>query len=57
MTHANAPLTPEGRRRLAVLVVEQGWPTSAMPLTQQIMRGSAPRRPDRTIRATRATPA
>jgi transposase InsO family protein len=24
--HANAPLTPEGRRRLAVLVVEQGWP-------------------------------
>ncbi|WP_139738659.1 IS481 family transposase [Actinomyces wuliandei] len=26
MTHANAPLTPEGRRRLAVLVVEQGWP-------------------------------
>lgn len=26
MTHANAPLTPEGRRRLAVLVVDQGWP-------------------------------
>lgn len=26
MTHANAPLTPEGRRRLAVLIVEQGWP-------------------------------
>ncbi|MDU3567922.1 MAG: helix-turn-helix domain-containing protein, partial [Cutibacterium avidum] len=25
MTHANAPLIPEGRRRLAVLVVEQGW--------------------------------
>ena len=25
MTHANAPLTPEGRRRLAVLVVDQGW--------------------------------
>lgn len=25
MTHANAPLTPEGRRRLTVLVVEQGW--------------------------------
>ncbi|WP_426566167.1 IS481 family transposase [Angustibacter sp. McL0619] len=25
MTHANAPLTPEGRRRLAVLIVEQGW--------------------------------
>ena len=25
VTHANAPLTPEGRRRLAVLVVEQGW--------------------------------
>ncbi len=26
MTHANAPLTPEGRRRLAVLIVEEGWP-------------------------------
>ena len=25
MTHANAPLTPEGRRRLAVLIVDQGW--------------------------------
>jgi hypothetical protein len=24
--HANAPLTPEGRRRVAVLVVEQRWP-------------------------------
>ena len=26
MTHANAPLTPEGRRRLARLVVGDGWP-------------------------------
>lgn len=26
MTHANAPLTPEGRRRLAALVVDRGWP-------------------------------
>ena len=25
MTHPNAPLTPEGRRRLAILVVEEGW--------------------------------
>ncbi|RWZ50082.1 IS481 family transposase [Labedella phragmitis] len=25
MTHANAPLTPEGRRRLAVLVIDRGW--------------------------------
>lgn len=25
MTHTNAPLTPEGRRRLAVLVAEEGW--------------------------------
>ena len=25
MTHANAPLTPEGRRRLASLVVDGGW--------------------------------
>ena len=26
MTHANAPLTPAGRRRLVVCIVEQGWP-------------------------------
>ena len=26
MTHANAPLTPLGRRRLAELIVVQGWP-------------------------------
>ena len=25
MTHANAPLTPEGRRRLVELVLEHGW--------------------------------
>lgn len=25
MFHPNAPLTAEGRRRLAVLIVEQGW--------------------------------
>jgi transposase InsO family protein len=25
VTHANAPLTPEGRRRLASLVVDEGW--------------------------------
>ena len=25
MTHANAPLTPEGRRRLAVAIVEKKW--------------------------------
>lgn len=25
MSHANAPLTPEGRRRLAVLIVDEGW--------------------------------
>lgn len=25
MSHANAPLTPEGRRRLAVLIVERRW--------------------------------
>lgn len=25
MTHANAPLTPEGRRRLASLIVDDGW--------------------------------
>lgn len=26
MPHANAPLTPEGRRRLASLIVDDGWP-------------------------------
>lgn len=26
MTHANAPFTPEGRTRLARLIVEDGWP-------------------------------
>lgn len=26
MTHANAPLTPTGRLRLARCVVEEGWP-------------------------------
>lgn len=26
MTHANAPLTPIGRQRLAELIVIQGWP-------------------------------
>lgn len=25
VTHANAPLTPEGRRRLASLIVDEGW--------------------------------
>ena len=25
MVHPNAPLTPEGRRRLAVLIVDEGW--------------------------------
>jgi transcriptional regulator of acetoin/glycerol metabolism len=25
MSHANAPLTPIGRQRLAVLIVDQGW--------------------------------
>ncbi|GGO97311.1 hypothetical protein GCM10011612_09550 [Actinomyces gaoshouyii] len=25
MTDANAPLTPEGRRRLARVVMEEGW--------------------------------
>ena len=26
MSHANAPLTPVGRRRLAALIVDDGWP-------------------------------
>ncbi|WP_114950148.1 IS481 family transposase [Trueperella pyogenes] len=26
MSHANAPLTPEGRRRLGKLIIDDGWP-------------------------------
>lgn len=26
MTHTNAPLTPEGRRRLALVIVKEVWP-------------------------------
>lgn len=26
MSHANAPLTPEGRRRLASLIIDEHWP-------------------------------
>jgi hypothetical protein len=26
VTHANAPLTPLGRERLAKLIVDKGWP-------------------------------
>lgn len=26
MSHANAPLTPVGRKRLAALIIDQGWP-------------------------------
>lgn len=43
MTHANAPLTPEGRRRLAVLVVEQGWPVRRAAERFQVWPATASR--------------
>lgn len=52
MTHANAPLTPEGRRRLARLVVEEGWPVRRVaerfqvsPTHRQPVGGPVPGRP------------
>ena len=53
MTHANAPLTPEGRRRLARLVVEEGWPMRRVAERFQVspatvsrwVGGSVPGRP------------
>lgn len=43
MTHANAPLTPEGRRRLAGLVVEEGWPVRRVAERFQVSPATASR--------------
>ena len=43
MTHANAPLTPEGRRRLARLVVEEGWPVRRAAERFQVSPATASR--------------
>ena len=43
MTHANAPLTPEGRRRLARLVVEEGWPVRRVAERFQVSPATASR--------------
>ena len=43
MTHANAPLTPEGRRRLAVLIVEDGWPVRRAAERFQVSPATASR--------------
>ena len=43
MTHANAPLTPEGRRRLARPVVEDGWPVRRAAERFQISPATASR--------------
>ena len=43
MTHANAPLTPEGRRRLAVLIVEEGWPVRRAAERFQVSPATASR--------------
>ena len=47
MTHPNAPLTPEGRRRLAVLVVEEGWPLRRAAERFQCSAATAKRWADR----------
>ena len=43
MTHANAPLTPEGHRRLARLVVEDGWPVRRVAERFQVSPATASR--------------
>ena len=41
MTHANAPLAPEGRLRLARLIVEQGWPVRRVAERFQVSPATA----------------
>ena len=43
MTHANAPLTPEGRRRLGSLIVDQGWTVRRAAERFQVSPASASR--------------
>jgi len=43
MTHANAPLTPEGRRRLAALIVDDGWPVRRAAERFQVSPATASR--------------
>ncbi|MDK9645724.1 IS481 family transposase, partial [Propionibacterium freudenreichii] len=43
MTHANAPLTPAGRRRLAIVVVEEGWSLRRAAERFQVSAGTAKR--------------
>lgn len=43
MAHAYAPLTPEGRRRLAHLVVEEGWPVRRAAERFQVSPATASR--------------
>lgn len=47
MTHANAPLPPKGRRRLARLVVEEGWPMRRAAERFQVSPATAKRWADR----------
>jgi transposase InsO family protein len=47
MTHANAPLTPAGRLRLARCVVEEGWPLRRAAERFQVSVGTAKRWADR----------
>ncbi|VEG75624.1 insertion element IS2 transposase InsD [Actinomyces slackii] len=47
MVHANSPLTPEGRRRLAVLVVEEGWPLRRVAERLQVSPATVKRWADR----------
>lgn len=43
MTHANAPLTPEGRRRLGSLIVDDGWPVRRAAERFQVSPATASR--------------
>lgn len=39
MVHASAPFTPEGRRRLASMIVDDGWNSSACCRTVPVLSG------------------
>lgn len=49
MTHANAPLTPEGRRRLAVLIVERKWTLQRAAARFQVSPATAKKWADRYL--------
>lgn len=41
MTHANAPLTPIGRLRLAQLIIDDGWSCARVAVRFQVSTSTA----------------